>query len=105
MLQGINSHTIGLIYLDPPFKTNRIFTRKSSSKKSDKAFDDIWGDVNRIKGWNDDWINHIETNRIHVNLHSYLSVIKAIHSDTMYHYLVYMAVRLIEMERILKRTG
>ena len=105
VLERINSDSVDLIYLDPPFNTNRIFTSKGRTKKSDVSFDDIWGDTKSIKGWNDDWIRHIEANRLHVNLHAYLSVIKASHSDTMYHYLTYMAVRLIEMARILTRKG
>ena len=105
VMERTNSNSIDLIYLDPPFNTNRIFTSDSNRKKSEASFDDIWGDTASIKGWNDDWIVHIETNRLHVKLHSYLTTVKAFHSDTMYHYLVYMAVRLVEMERILKRDG
>ena len=105
VLERINSDSIDLIYLDPPFNTNRIFTSAGRTKKSDVSFDDIWGDTKSIKGWNDDWIRHIETNKLHVNLHAYLSVIKASHSDTMYHYLTYMAVRLIEMARVLRPKG
>ena len=105
MMERINSNSVDLIYLDPPFNTNRIFTSNSSRKKSEASFDDIWGDTSSIKGWNDDWILHIETNRLHVKLHSYLTTVKAAHSDTMYHYLVYMAVRLVEMARILKPDG
>ena len=104
-MEGINSNTIDLIYLDPPFNTNRIFTSNAGRRKSEVSFDDIWGDTANIKGWNDDWINHIEAHRLHVNLYTYLSTVKSFHSDTMYHYLVYMAVRLIEMERILKSKG
>ena len=105
VMERINSNSVDLIYLDPPFNTNRIFTSSSSRKKSEARFDDIWGDTASIKGWNDDWILHIETNRLHVKLHSYLATVKSAHSDTMYHYLVYMAVRLVEMERILKTNG
>ena len=105
VMEGINSNCIDLIYLDPPFNTNRIFTSSAGRRKSDVSFDDIWGDTANIKGWNDDWINHIATHRLHVKLHAYLSTVKYFHSDTMYHYLVYMAVRLVEMERILKSDG
>ena len=105
VMEGINSKSIDLIYLDPPFNTNRIFTAKGKVKKSDAQFDDIWGDTSLIKGWNDEWVEHIEANRLHVNLHTYLSGVKSFHSDTMYHYLVYMAIRLVEMERILKSNG
>lgn len=105
VMEGINSNSIDLIYLDPPFNTNRIFTSNSGRRKSEVSFDDIWGDTANIKGWNDDWITHIATNRLHVNLHAYLSTVKSFHSDTMYHYLVYMAVRLVEMERVLKSSG
>ena len=105
MMERINSNSVDLIYLDPPFNTNRIFTSNSSRKKSEASFDDIWGDTSSIKGWNDDWIVHIETNRLHLKLHSYLTTVKAAHSDTMYHYLVYMAVRLVEMARILRPDG
>lgn len=105
IMEGIDSGTFDLIYLDPPFNTNRIFTSEHSSKKSEARFDDIWGKTELIKGWNDDWIDYIAANRLHLNLLTYLSTVRLIHSETMFHYLVYMTIRLLEMERILKSDG
>ena len=105
VMEGFNSNTIDLIYLDPPFNTHRVFKSNAGRRKAEVSFDDVWSDTGNITGWDDEWIDRIACAAQHVDLHPYLCTVKSCHGDKMYHYLVYMAVRLIEIQRILKPRG
>ena len=43
ILRGINSETVDLIYLDPPFNSNRTYSAPIGSKAAGAAFEDTWG--------------------------------------------------------------
>ena len=103
VLQGFNSDCIDLIYLDPPFNKKKEFTAPIGSSAEGASFRDYFREEN-VKG---EWIQTIkEDNR---ELYHFLTGIKIINSNKHYLYnycyLVYMAIRLIEMKRILKDTG
>ena len=42
ILRGINSETVDLIYLDPPFNSNRTYSAPIGSKAAGAAFEDTW---------------------------------------------------------------
>ncbi len=42
ILQGMNSETVDLIYLDPPFNSNRNYEAPVGSKAAGAAFKDAW---------------------------------------------------------------
>ena len=92
----MNSASVDLIYLDPPFNSKANYAAPIGSKAAGAAFKDTWTlyDVNVA------WINLIETK--HPALHR---VLLAAMTDSDKSYLVYMATRLLEMKRILKPTG
>ena len=100
-MRGINTACIDLIYLDPPFNSNVnygvIFDHESEEKK--EIFKDIWNLQDIDLAW---WEQIKKKNQA---LYDYLGAVRRIHSPSMMSYLIYMAVRLIEMERILKGTG
>ncbi len=103
VLQGINSQSIDLIYLDPPFNKNKVFTAPIGSNAEGASFKD-WFREEDIK---DEWVQTIkEDNK---ELYDFLGGIKlmgkSVHYKYNYCYLSYMAIRLIEMQRILKDTG
>lgn len=99
VLQGINDECIDLVYLDPPFNKNRKFTAPIGSHAEGAEFDDIFSEKD-VRDW---WIYEIKSEN--EKLYTYLSGVKQFsHSDN-YCYLVYMAIRLIEIRRILKETG
>ncbi len=98
-MRGINSNSVDLIYLDPPFNKGKQFHAPIGATAAGAAFDDIWG-VEQVK---DEWHNQINDN--HPDLYKYLDAVAAIGSKSAKYYLVYMAVRLLEMRRILKHTG
>ncbi len=103
ILQGIDSNTIDLIYLDPPFNKNKVFTAPIGSSAEGASFKDYF----REEDVKDEWLQTIKED--HINLYNFLSGVRNINSSKHYLYnycyLSYMAIRLIEMYRILKDTG
>ncbi|MDE0699549.1 MAG: site-specific DNA-methyltransferase [Acidimicrobiaceae bacterium] len=99
ILRGINSETADLIYLDPPFNSNRNYAAPIGSKASGAAFKDTWTtsdlDVESASYIADE----------HPAVSCLLSAAKVVHSTGMQAYLTMMAVRLLEMQRILKPSG
>lgn len=103
ILQGINSLCIDLIYLDPPFNKNKVFSAPIGSTAEGASFRDIF----REEDLKDEWLKTIEKD--HVELYNFLNGVKNIRSTKHYLYnycyLAYMAIRLIECYRVLKDTG
>ena len=103
VLQGINSESVDLIYLDPPFNKNKTFTAPIGSSAEGASFKDYF----REEDVKDEWIETIKED--HIELYNFLNGVKSIsnskHYLYNYCYLCYMAIRLIEMRRILKDTG
>ena len=103
VLQGINSESVDLIYLDPPFNKKKTFTAPIGSSAESASFKDYF----REEDIKDEWVETIKED--HVELHNFLSGVKSV-SDSKHYlynycYLCYMAIRLIEMRRVLKDTG
>ena len=98
-MRGMNSASVDLIYLDPPFNSKANYAAPIGSKAAGAAFKDTWGldDVNLA------W--HGEIKHDYPGLYSLLTATRDIHSDSMMSYLIYMAVRVMEMRRLLKPTG
>ena len=42
IMQGINSESVGLIYLDPPFNSNANYAAPIGSEAAGAAFKDTW---------------------------------------------------------------
>ena len=99
VMRGINSDSIDLIYLDPPFNKGKDFHAPIGTSSEGAEFSDIWSQDD-VK---DEWHNQI--NDLYPNLYKYLDAVGAIGSRSAKYYLIYMAIRLIEIHRILKPTG
>ena len=103
VLQGINSESVDLIYLDTPFNKNKTFTAPIGSSAEGTSFKDYF----REEDVKDEWIETIKED--HIELYNFLNGVKSIsnskHYLYNYCYLCYMAIRLIEMRRVLKDTG
>jgi len=95
----MNSDCIDLIYLDPPFNSNRIFSAPVGSRAAGAAFDDMW------KMKDVDWELLVRMTEQHPQLVDYITSIKKSHGEAMMSYITYMAQRLFEMHRVLKDTG
>ena len=99
ILRGIDNDCIDLIYLDPPFNKNKKFTAPIGSSAEGAEFSDIF----REEDVKDEWVATIAED--HDEIHSFLVGIKHIGNKYNYCYLCYMAIRLIEMHRVLRDTG
>ncbi len=96
----MNSESVDLIATDPPFNKGRDFHATPDSLAKGAKFQDRWSwerDVHQ------EWVDQLTDD--------YPKLIEAIesaryaHSDGMGAYLCFMAVRLLEMHRVLKPTG
>lgn len=99
IMRGMNSQTIDLIYLDPPFNTNRNYKAPIGSPAEGAQFKDIWKDED-IK---DEWYGQIAAE--HEQLYQIIKASETSYDKSMRIYLTAMAVRLFEMQRMLKPTG
>ena len=96
IMRGMNSESVDLIYLDPPFNSNTDYAAPIGSEAAGAEFKDTWSlnDVDIA------WLDLIETKYPALN-----RVIHAAMTNSDKSYLIYMAVRFLEMHRILKDTG
>ena len=99
VMRGMNSACVDLIYLDPPFNSNRNYEAPIGSKAAGAAFKDAWtlDDV--------DVHEHGELADRNPAAYSVIEAARLAHGKSMQSYLIFMAVRLLEMHRILKPTG
>ena len=99
IMRGINSETIDLIYLDPPFNTKKQYKAPIGSPAEGAEFKDIWTDDD-IK---DEW--HGQIAEQYEALYQIIQSSEMTYDKSMKIYLMAMAIRLFEMKRILKPTG
>ena len=96
VMRGMNSASVDLIYLDPPFNSKHNYAAPIGGKAAGAAFKDTW----TLRDVDAEWINLIEAK--HPALYR---VLLAAMTDCDKSYLAYMAARLLEMHRVLKPTG
>ena len=99
IMRGMNSDTIELIYLDPPFNSNRNYKAPIGSPAEGATFKDIWTDEDIKAEW------HGQIAAEHEELYQIIQASEVVYDKSMKIYLTAMAVRFFEMKRILKRTG
>ncbi len=99
VLRGMNSDTIDLIYLDPPFNSNRNYEAPVGSKVAGAAFKDTW----TLSDLDVAWMGLIADEQPAIA--NILNAAGVSHGKGMQSYLTMMAVRLLEMWRVLKPTG
>ena len=96
IMRGMNSASVDLVYLDPPFNSKSNYAAPIGSKAAGAAFKDTW----TLSDVDVEWINLIEAK--HPALYR---VLLAVMTNSDKSYLAYMAARLLEMRRVLKPTG
>ena len=99
IMRGLNSESVDLIYLDPPFNSNKVYAAPIGSKAAGAAFKDIWtlDDVDRL------WLLLLKDKD--PVLYHVIEGARLVHGNGMASYLSMMAQRLWEMKRVLKPTG
>ena len=99
-LRGLNSGTVNLIATDPPFNKNRDFHATPDSLASGAQFQDRWR-------WDEDvhdtWLIAIQ--RDEPEVWQVIMTAKSVWGDDMAAFLCWLAVRLLEMHRILAEDG
>lgn len=96
IMRGMNSESVDLIYLDPPFNSKSDYAAPIGSPAEGAEFKDTWN----LTDIDIEWITLTA-----VKHPALQRVLLAAASDSDKSYLVYMAVRMLEMQRILKPTG
>ena len=100
VLRAMNSESVDLIATDPPFNKSRDFHATPDSLAAGAKFQDRWS-------WDRDvhpaWVDQLTDD--HPRLLEAVESAKHAHSDGMGAFVCFMAVRLLEMRRVLKPTG
>ena len=99
VLRGMDSETVDLIYADPPFNSNRNYAAPIGSKAAGAAFKDTW----TLDDVDEAWLSIIHDQ--HPAPHAVIEAAGAAHGDGMKSYLCMMAIRLLELRRVLTPTG
>ena len=99
VMRGMNSESVDLIYLDPPFNSNRDYAAPIGSKAAGAAFKDTWTLDDVDVAW------HGEIAEQNPAVYAVIDAAGIAHGKGMKSYLIMMAVRLLEMRRLLKPTG
>ena len=99
VMRGMNSNSVDLIYLDPPFNSNQDFAAPIGSQAAGAAFKDTWtlSDIDEAE--------HGELAEQAPSLHTVIQAAREAHGKGMQSYLIMMSTRLLEMKRLLKDTG
>ena len=99
VMRGMNSESVDLIYLDPPFNSNRDYAAPIGSEAAGAAFKDTWTLDDVDVAW------HGEIADQNPAVYAAIDAAGITHGKGMKSYLIMMAVRLVEMHRILRATG
>lgn len=96
----MNSESVDLIATDPPFNKGRDFHATPDSLASGAKFQDRWSWERDV---HEEWVDHITDDL--PRLMEAIESARYAHSDGMGAFMCFMAVRLLEMRRVLKDTG
>lgn len=99
IMRGMNSESVDLIYLDPRFNSNRNYAAPIGSEAAGAAFTDTW----TLDDVDDAW--HGEIADRNPTLYAIIDAAGYAHGEGMKSYLIMMAIRLLEMRRVLKDAG
>ena len=99
LMRGLNSESVDLIYLDPPFNSKKQYSAPIGSQAAGASFKDFWtfDDIDRL------WLAMLRAGE--PELFHVIEAARVVHSPGMAAYLGMMAQRLQEMKRLLKPTG
>lgn len=96
IMRGMNSESVDLIHLDLPFNSKSNHAAPIGSQAAGAEFRDTW----TLSDLGNEWLDLIRAKHPALN-----RVIRAAMTDSDRSYPVYMAVRLLEMRRLLRPTG
>jgi len=97
IMRGINCSSVDLIYLDPPFNSNRNYAAPVGSAAAGAAFKNTWTLCDLDVAW-----MGLVADQQPDNMYQVLQTAGLTYGKGMQSYLCMMAVRLLEMGRVLK---
>ena len=99
VLRAFDSESVDLIYLDPPFNSNKDYNAPIGSDSAGAHFKDRW----TLQDTDVSWWGELADK--HPSLYSAIHAVGVVNGNRDKSYLIYMAMRLLEMKRVLKSTG
>ena len=99
ILRGMDGDSVDLIYLDPPFNSKRDYAAPIGSKAAGAEFKDTWTLADTDVAW---WGELAEA---HPGLYRVIDAAGAAGGKADKAYCIYMAIRLLELRRILRPRG
>ena len=99
-LRAMNTESVDLIATDPPFNKGRDFHATPDSLAAGAKFQDRWSWERDV---HEEWADQITDD--YPRLMEAIESARYAHSDGMGAFMCFMAVRLLEMRRVLKPTG
>ena len=100
VMRAMNSESVDLIATDPPFNKSKDFHATPDTLASGASFQDRWTWERDV---HEDWLDQLKDDQ--PNLMNVIQSARLAHSDSMGAFLCFMALRSIEMHRVLKPTG
>lgn len=95
----MNSRTVDLIYLDPPFNSKKQYKAPIGTPAEGQQFDDTW----KWTDLDDGWLSEIDSRN--EALSAVIRAARLAQNEGTAAYLTMMGVRLLELHRVLKPTG
>ena len=104
VLRRIDSESVDLVYLDPPFNSNRnyfatVVDEETQKKVRKDAFEDVWTMDEHDEAY---MLDSYYTDR---KLYNVINAVGDALGEPSKAFTVFMAMRLVEMHRVLKPTG
>ena len=99
LLRGLNSGSVDLIYLDPPFNKGQVFDGYVGEDREQVSFDDNFSGLEITDRLRDYLLDQ------HPKLWAYIECLEEMGEISAAQYIAYMGERLIECKRVLKPTG
>ncbi len=99
-LRAMNSESVDLIATDPPFNKGKDFHATPDSLAAGARFQDRWSWERDV---HEEWLDQLQDD--HPAVWAVIDWSRMTYGDDMGAFLCFMAVRLLEMHRVLKQTG
>lgn len=99
VLRTLDDESVDLIYLDPPFNSNKTYGAPIGSKAAGEHFKDIW----HYSDTDDAWWGELADKK--PALYEIIHAVGLVNGEGDKSYLIAMSMRLIELHRVLKDTG
>ena len=99
ILRGLNSDSVDLIYADPPRNSGRTLKTSGRAYATGFVYEDKWTANDARPDWEDE-IAVRQPDAMYV-----INAFRLVHDEGMINYLVFLAVRLLELQRVMKPSG